>query len=102
MLLPTLLLFAAQAAPPPPPPPSNSGTEQVIGPDKGGVDDALGRLKAEGIVKELPGGALQTLPPREAALHIDKLWDASLDNLPDMVAEEGREIDRATGAPATT
>ncbi len=43
MLLPALLLFAAQAAPPPPPPPSNSGTEQVIGPDKGGVDDALGR-----------------------------------------------------------
>ena len=66
------------------------------------VDDALGRLKAEGIVTELPGGTLQTLPPREAALHIDKLWDASLDNLPDMAAEEGREIDRATGAPATT
>lgn len=39
-----LLLLAAQAAPPPPPPPpSNSGTEQVVGPDKGGVDDALGR-----------------------------------------------------------
>ena len=38
-----LLLLAAQAAPPPPPPPSNSGTEQVMGPDKGGVDDALGR-----------------------------------------------------------
>jgi len=38
-----LLLLTAQTAPPPPPPPSNSGTEQVIGPDKGGVDDALGR-----------------------------------------------------------
>jgi hypothetical protein len=36
-----LLLLTAQTAPPPPP--SNSGTEQVIGPDKGGVDDALGR-----------------------------------------------------------
>jgi hypothetical protein len=66
------------------------------------VDDALGRLEAEGIVKEQPGGILQTLPPREAALHIDKLWDASLDNLPDMATEVGREIDRATGAPVTT
>jgi hypothetical protein len=66
------------------------------------VDDALGRLAAEGIVRELPGGVLQALPPREAALHIDKLWDASLDNLPDMAAEEGREIDRATGVPVTT
>jgi hypothetical protein len=32
------------------------------------------------------------LPPREAAVHIDKLWDACLDNLPDTVVEEGREI----------
>ena len=47
------------------------------------VDDALRRLKAEGIVNELPDGTLQALPPREAALHIDKLWDACLDNLPD-------------------
>ncbi len=35
-----LMLFAAQTTPPPP---SNSGTEQVVGQDKGGVDDALGR-----------------------------------------------------------
>lgn len=56
------------------------------------VDDALARLKQEGIVIELPDGTLETLPPHEAALHIDKLWDACLDNLPDIVMEEGREI----------
>jgi hypothetical protein len=56
------------------------------------VDDALARLKQEGIVTELPDGTLETLPPHEAALHIDKLWDACLDNLPDIVVEEGREI----------
>ncbi len=64
------------------------------------VDDALQRLKGEGIVTELPDGTLETLPPHEAALHIDKLWDACLDNLPDIVVEEGREIaDLAPGAP---
>ena len=62
------------------------------------VDDALERLKQEGIVTELPDGTLETLPPREAALHIDKLWDACLDNLPDTVVEEGREIDGIGGA----
>src|SRR5262245_32597852 len=60
------------------------------------VDDALHRLKEEGIVDELADGTLQTLPPRQAALHIDKLWDACLDNLPDIVVEEGRETG---GAP---
>src|SRR5262245_7761457 len=58
------------------------------------VDDALKRLTAEGIVKERPDGTLECLPPREAALRIDKLWDACLDELPDIVAEEGHEIDR--------
>lgn len=41
-----LLLVLAQAtpeSPPPPPPPSNSGAEKVMAPDRGGVDDALGR-----------------------------------------------------------
>jgi hypothetical protein len=63
------------------------------------VHDALQRLMADGIVKELPGGILQALPPREAALHIDKLWDASLDDLPDMVAEEGHEVVVQTADP---
>jgi hypothetical protein len=55
------------------------------------VEDALGRLKQEGIVTELDDGTLQTLPPQEAAARIDKLWDACLDQLPD-IAEEGHEI----------
>ncbi len=58
------------------------------------VEDALTRLKQEGIVTELADGTLQTLPPHEAALHIDKLWDACLDQLPDITtAGEGREIE---------
>jgi len=57
------------------------------------VDDALQRLKQEGIVTELADGTLETLPPHEAGLHIDKLWDACLDNLPDITVQEGREID---------
>ena len=56
------------------------------------VEDALGRLKQEGIVTELDDGTLQTLPPQEAAARIDKLWDLCLDQIPDMIAEEGREI----------
>src|SRR5262249_41195362 len=60
------------------------------------VDDALARLKQEGIVSERADGMLETLPPREAALHIDKLWDACLDNLPDLVVEEGEEVDALT------
>ena len=36
-----------------------------------------------------------TLPPKEAALHIDKLWDACLDQLPDVTTTgEGEEIER--------
>ena len=57
------------------------------------VEDAIARLKREGIVTELSDGTLETLPPREAALHIDKLWDACLDNLPDIAAAEGQEVD---------
>jgi hypothetical protein len=59
------------------------------------LDDALGRLKADGIVTERSDGMLVALPPREAALHIDKLWDASLDNLPDVVESEGQDVDPA-------
>jgi len=59
------------------------------------VSDALARLKQEGVVTELPDGTLETLPPHEAALHIDKLWDACLDNLPDITTSgEGQEIER--------
>ena len=62
------------------------------------VEDALKRLKQEGIVTELPDGTLETLPPHAAAVHIDKLWDACLDNLPDTVVEEGREMEAVGGA----
>ena len=60
------------------------------------VEDALARLKQEGIVTELPDGTLETLPPHEAALHIDKLWDACLDNLPDIAS---RKAARSTAPP---
>ncbi len=55
------------------------------------LDDALERLKQDGVVVEQPHGTLDVLPPAAAAAQIDKLWDASLDNLPDM-AGEGREF----------
>src|SRR5262249_52757852 len=62
------------------------------------VSDALARLKQEGVVTELPDGTLQTLAPQEAALHIDKLWDACLDQLPDITTTgEGQEIERPAG-----
>jgi hypothetical protein len=61
------------------------------------VADALKRLKQDGIVNELPDGTLQTLPPQQAALHIDKLWDASLDQLPDIAPEEGHEMGMEAG-----
>jgi hypothetical protein len=63
------------------------------------VQDAYQRLKREGVVTELDDGTLETLPPREAALHIDKMWDVSLDNLPDVVAHEGMEIGDAEIGP---
>jgi hypothetical protein len=59
------------------------------------VSDALARLKHEGVVTEAADGTLLTLPPREAALHIDKLWDACLDQLPDITTTgEGQEVER--------
>jgi hypothetical protein len=59
------------------------------------VSDALERLKKEGVVTELDDGTLKTLLPQEAALHIDKLWDACLDQLPDITTTgEGQEIER--------
>ena len=62
------------------------------------VEDALARLKQEGVVSELADGTLKALPPREAALRIDTLWDACLDQLPDITtAGEGQEIE---GRPA--
>lgn len=56
------------------------------------IDDALGRLIADGIVTEDADGTLHTLPPREAALHIDAMWDVFLDNLPEPISAEGFEF----------
>jgi hypothetical protein len=61
------------------------------------VEDALKRLKADGIVTELPDGTLQALAPKEAALRIDMLWDASLDQLPDIAGTEGSETGMEAG-----
>lgn len=59
------------------------------------ISDAFTRLKQEGVITELEDGTLKTLSPAEAALHIDKLWDACLDQLPDTTTTgEGEEMTR--------
>jgi len=57
------------------------------------ITDALDRLIADGLVVEQPDGTLQTMPPKEAALHIDKKWDAFLDELPEPMSVEGMEFE---------
>lgn len=61
------------------------------------LHDALDRLIADGIVTEEPDGKLVTLPPREAALHIDAKWDSFLDHLPDPPRAEGVEFEGSEG-----
>jgi len=61
------------------------------------VEDALDRLLRDGIVTEKPDGTFVTLPPHEAALHIDQMWDLLLDHLPDPTSAEGYEFG---GVPA--
>ena len=58
------------------------------------LDDALQRLEADGIVREEPDGYLYTMPPHEAAEHLDAKWDVFLDNLPDVKSSEGIEFER--------
>jgi hypothetical protein len=57
------------------------------------VHDALERLMADGIVTTAADGTLIALPPNEAAIHVDKLWDSYLDHLPDPAAREGQEFE---------
>lgn len=57
------------------------------------VDDALQRLKQDGLVVERSDGRLEALPPSAASLRIDALWDRYLDELPDQTATEGSEFD---------
>ena len=56
------------------------------------LTDALKRLVHDGLVRIEADGTLTTLPPREAALHLDHLWDKFLDELPDPARGEGKEI----------
>jgi hypothetical protein len=68
------------------------------------LEDALGRLVADGLVAEEADGTLRTLGPEAAARHLDTLWDVFLDNLPDHAdGDEGTEVARtvpANGQPA--
>jgi hypothetical protein len=57
------------------------------------VEDALGRLLQDGIVRQMPDGRLLSLPPAEAAARIDELWDGYLDRLTDMASREGVEYE---------
>lgn len=62
------------------------------------ISDALERLTADGLVVEQPDGRLLTMPPAEAALHIDRKWDLFLDELPDPVSAEGMEFEGFSGS----
>jgi hypothetical protein len=64
------------------------------------IPDALRRLIDDGIVTERSDGTLSTLPPAEAAQHIDRKWDIFLDELPESVSAEGMEFEG--GPPAST
>jgi hypothetical protein len=63
------------------------------------LEDALDRLVRDGLVTETEDGRLITLPPAEAAKHIDAKWDMFLDLLPDPVSAEGYEFDTGGLAP---
>ncbi len=63
------------------------------------IPDALQRLLADGIVTERSDGTLSTMPPAEAALHIDRKWDLFLDELPDSVSAEGMEFEGNASGP---
>jgi hypothetical protein len=57
------------------------------------ISDALERLIADGLVVEHPDGRLEAMQPKEGALHIDKKWDAFLDQLPEPLSAEGMEFE---------
>jgi hypothetical protein len=67
------------------------------------LEDALGRLIADGLVVEGLDGSLTTIPPVQAAQHLDAKWDVFLDNLPDIRSTgEGQEYEGAPGDAPTT
>lgn len=57
------------------------------------LDDAFARLKRDGIIVVQPDGWIRTMPPTDAARHIDMLWDSYLDDLPDPTRGEGIEFE---------
>lgn len=57
------------------------------------LHDALDRLVNDGVVNIGQDGWIRTLPPAEAARHIDSLWDNYLDELPDPTRGEGIEFE---------
>ena len=57
------------------------------------LHDAFARLKRDGVVTVQPDGWIATMQPAEAALHIDRLWDGYLDDLPDPTRGEGVEFE---------
>ena len=58
-----------------------------------GPESEARRLKlVDAIVREDADGTLHTLPPREAAKHVDDKWDLFLDHLPDPMSVEGVEV----------
>jgi len=50
-------------------------------------------LIRDGIVVEKADGTFVTLPPAQAAKHIDEKWDQFLDYLPDPIPSEGYEFE---------
>jgi hypothetical protein len=65
------------------------------------ITDALERLIADGLVVEQPDGRFLTMPPKEAAQHIDQKWDLFLDELPDPISAEGMEFAGGGEPPAS-
>ncbi|MEQ1576057.1 MAG: TMEM143 family protein [Hyphomicrobium sp.] len=58
------------------------------------LEDSLTRLVADGLVVESPDGTLVTMNPTQAALHVDKQWDAFLDEIPSFEdSEKGHEAE---------
>ena len=58
------------------------------------VQEALGRLKTDGIVTEQPDGLLSVLSPARASAHIDAKWDVFLDQLANDDASLGIEVEQ--------
>jgi len=58
------------------------------------LNDALGRLIADGLVSEAADGTLTALTPAQACRHIDDKWDVFLDHLADDDNSIGVEVEK--------